>query len=1123
MHTVLSARTDFSVGESTLKVASLIEEAEKFGAKVVAITDTMSVTGMIDFSNKAKKAGIKPIIGTRLRLTENPEWRPQKGEKKKHMPRAYFLTAYVRREEGMKALFRLLTLGYSNDRFYYEPKLGFQDLYDELDRIEDKTSLVFSLGEDRSVLEFPDHADVVGEIITRGFDVFAPLIPINSPYYGRVNKLSCRLIEDASWLARYGMEIKPLLVRPSLHQEDQADARDIMGAIMNKTKISEPWFRSKFNRDLSVMSVPQMIPCIKDVAKHLSQRGIENAGAMFAQGLKNTQKFADSIEYVWEKQDVSLPKMAENEFEAVKSACVQGWAKRFTAPVFGHTPTANDLKEKYMPRLKYELSVLERLNFSGYFLLVQEIVKFSKDNDILVGPGRGSVGGSLVAYLMGITECDPIRFELLFERFINPDRIDLPDADLDFMSVRRHEVIEYLIEKFGKNRVAGVSNFGTLGAASSIRDVGRVAGIPDTEFSVSKMVPKKHGASASLSEAREEVSEIEEFATKHEVLWPIMEAVEGNIRNFSQHAAGIVVAGEDLVKRAVLESRKDNTVVCWDKRIVEDQGLVKVDILGLSTLDLIGLSLDYIKERTGAKIDLNAIPLDDLKVLKQFAEGNTTGIFQFESGGMRRLLKEIAHGGDITFDEITAATALYRPGPMESGMMDSFFKRKQGEEAIDYDHPLMEPILSETYGVIVYQEQVMKVSQVIAGYSGAEADKLRKIMGKKLPEEMAKERGKFVEGCVKTIECEEDWAGRLFDKIEGFAGYGFNKSHSVEYTLISYQSMYLKVNHPVEFYAAALTLLDEEKLPGVIRDARAAGILVDMPDINHSGKRFEIATDTRLTIPFQRIKGLSEKTADAILTARTAGPFLDKTDFLGRVAKRQCNKRHQDLLDKVGAFANIEPGQLPSNDPSRIKDQIELIPGLISAHVPIDREMHRDKDTRAAIDELVREYRDSAETDGMPVKPSFGRGAKIMIVTDAPGAEEDNTGSLGFSRSNTAVLDALDENGLQMSDVYWTSLVKRPKKGRFLTGEEIQRYKGYLDREINILKPPVIVMLGSTTTRYFLSDFKGKASDVAGKVVYNPHLDLNLVVGFSAGEIYHDPSKQTNMNAVFASVAELLS
>ena len=1120
MHSVLAARTDFSVGESILTTKVLIKNAVDAGAKAVAMTDTMAITGMIDFTNKAKAEGLKPIIGTRLRLTDDPTWRPGDGEKKKDMPRSYYLTLYALQEPGMRAIFRLLTLANSDDRFYYEAKLGFQDLFDELKALKG-TELAVVLGDAHSVLEHPNADEIVVKIADEVSLVFAPLIPIDTPYYGRLNELALHHIAVN--------KVQPIVVRPAFYGQGEADTQEIMTAISDNHKITDGWFKSRHNRDMHVMSMTELVGEMKKAVAHLEKRGVVGSGAQFKQGLINTAVLVQAVEYEWKKQDPSLPIMSANEFQTVVEECKKGWKERFDKPVFGHQPTAKELVEVYKPRLAYELETLKRLNFSGYFLLVQDTVQFAKKNEILVGPGRGSVGGSLVAYLMGITDCDPIRFGLLFERFINPERIDLPDADLDFMSERRHEVVEYLVKKYGEKRVAGVSNFGTLASASTIRDVGRVTLIPEKDYSVSKFVPKLHGQNVSLPEARKQVQEIDDFANHYPGHWPIMERLEGTIRNFGQHAAGVVVGGVDLVERAVIERRKEGNVVCWDKRIVEDQGLIKMDILGLTTLDLIKLTLDYVREGSGKRIDLNRIPLDDEKVLANFAKANTTGVFQFESGGMRRLLKELGSTGTITFDDITAATALYRPGPMESGMMDSFYLRKQGNEAIEYDHPLMEQVLEETFGVIVYQEQVMKISQVIAGYSGAAADKLRKIMGKKLPEEMKKERKKFCDGCVATIGCTEDWAGALFDKIEGFAGYGFNKSHSVEYTLISYQAMYLKTYHAVEFYAAALTLMKEEKLTGIIRDARLLGIDVSMPDINISTDRFEIATSVRLVMPLQRIKGISEKATTAILEARKSGPFADKNDFLARVEKRVCNKRVQEALDLVGAFARIEPGQAPANDPSRIKDQIELLPGLVAAHVPVEHELNKDKDTKAVLGELVDEYRlahgplAGSGVDGYPVKPFFGKSADFMIISDAPGNEEDTGGVMGFSMSNNAVIEAVEAASLDRSNIYWTALIKRPKRGKQVAPDEIATYWPYLEREIELLKPPVIVLLGSQSVRHFFPDFKGKASDAAGKVIYSKKYDANVVIGFSPGEIYHDPDKQQNMNEVFASVADCLA
>jgi len=1121
MHSILAARTDFSVGESILTTEQLVDQAAALGAKAVAITDTMSVTGMIDFTNRAKKKGIKPVIGCRLRLVDDPTWRLQKGQKKKDMPPEYFLTVYAMTEAGMQAIFRMLTLANSESHFYYTAKLGFSDLMKELKALDqDEDDLAVVLGDASSVLTHPRADDIVKEIAGCVGFIYAPLIPINTPYFGKLNELAMKHIEDGT--------VDPIVIRPALYGKDEADAHEIMSAVSANNKVSDPWHRSTFNRDFHLVGLADLVPEIKAAADHMIKRGVAGAGAMFKCGLENTDYLVNAIQYEWKKAPVSLPKMADDEFAAVVEECKKGWSERFGhGPIFGHEPSRIVLDETYMPRLKYELGVLKKLNFSGYFLLVQDVVRFAKDSGILVGPGRGSVGGSLVAYLMGITDCDPIRFGLMFERFINPDRIDLPDADLDFMSERRHEVIQYLIDKYGERRVAGVSNFGKLAAASAIRDIGRVTGIPEREYSISKMAPKLHGQPIPLPDCRAQVPEIDAFAAKHPAIWRIMERLEGTTRNFSQHAAGVVVGGCDLVERAVIERRKEGSVVCWDKRIVEDQGLVKMDILGLRTLDLIAATLDYIRERTGAAPDLMRIPLDDPKVLENFAAAKTTGVFQFESGGMRRLLKELGADGTITFADITAATALYRPGPMESGMMDSYYLRKQGNESVDYDHPLLEPILKETFGVIVYQEQVMKISQVIAGYSGAEADKLRKIMGKKLPDEMKKERDKFVQGCVKTIGCLDAWAGALFDKIEGFAGYGFNLSHSVEYTLISYQCMWLKTYHSVEFYAAALSLMDEDKLPGLIKDANKFGIEVSKPDINLSTNRFEIVTNAQLAMPFQRIKGISANTTNAILEARNGVPFASMNDFLARVNKTKCNVRMQAALDAVGAFARIEPGQPSADDPSRLRDQIELLPGLITESVPVGRDMHTDKLTKEAIAAIVDDYRathgpGSAAVDGLPVKPHFGKKAKFMIISDAPGSEEEQIGSMGFSSSGSAVVRALMDNGLDRIDCYWTALIKRPKRDKQVTPEETAIYLPYLQAEIATLKPPVIVLLGSITVRTFLPDFKGKASEAAGKVIYHKDLDANLVVGFNPGEIYHSPEKQADMNEVFAAVATLL-
>jgi DNA polymerase-3 subunit alpha len=749
MHTVLAARSTFSIGESILTVEELIDQAKLAGATAVGLTDTMSVTGLIDFTNRAKKAEIKPIVGCRLRLVDDHNWRKPKGEKSK-LPGEWFVTYYVRSEKGLVALFKLLSLANDEAHFYYTAKLGIQDFLDTLGDLTGDDVAIAS-GDTNSLVAHPQAGIVFKNIVALigKESVFMTLTPIDTPYFDRMNAEALKIAGDQG--------LPTLATRPVLYEQGGADAADIKNAVSRNIRMSDLWIQAPEMRNLHPMGQKEFLGELVASAKRLPGRYMTVSTGQWKIALENTDGFVARITWSWSKAPIALPVMAPDEYEALKIACKKGWGARMGQTTFGHKPTTDELRDVYAPRLVYELSVLKKLGFSGYFLLVKDIVDYAKTNGILVGPGRGSVGGSLVAYLTGITDCDPIRFGLLFERFINPDRIDLPDADLDFMSERRHEIIEYLIGKYGQARVAGISNFSTLAAASSIRNVGKALGLSEDDYRCSKFTPKAHGANIPLPKAADMVSEIGAFRDKWKGTpgapgpWDVMVRLEDTMTNYGRHAAGIVVGGVDLTERGVIERRKDGDTLNWDKRIVEDQGLVKVDILGLSTLDLIDLTLKYIKKRHAKHVNLLRIPLDDEKVLAQFAAGKTTGVFQFASGGMRRLLKELGKDGVITFDDITAATALYRPGPMESGMMDSFFKRKQGVEAIEYDHPLLEPILKDTYGVFVYQEEVMQASRALAGYSGPDADKLRKIMGKKLPLEMAKEKGKFISGCEAEI------------------------------------------------------------------------------------------------------------------------------------------------------------------------------------------------------------------------------------------------------------------------------------------------------------------------------------------------------------------------------------
>jgi DNA polymerase-3 subunit alpha len=776
-----------------------------------------------------------------------------------------------------------------------------------------------------------------------------------------------------------------------------------------------------------------------------------------------------------------------------------------------------------------------------------------------VGPGRGSVGGSLVAYLIGITDVDPIRFNLLFERFINPERLDLPDADLDFMSTRRHEVIDYLAGKYGADRVAGISNFGTLASASALRDTGRMFELDNSVLAPTKLVPKEHGISASLTEAADAVAELDNLRKTYPDIWNHALKLEGAVRNFSQHAAGVVVAGEPLTNRAVVETRgEDIPVTNWDKRVVEDWGLVKMDILGLSTLDTLEIARRYIKDRHGIDVRYIDLPLEEPDVMAAFARGDTTGVFQFESPGMRKLLRDLAKGGTLTFEDIAAATALYRPGPMDSGMLDEFVAIKQGRSTPYYEHPNMEAALGPTGGVIVYQEQVMQLSVDLAGFTGAQADHLRKAMGKKDADKMAEMRSKWVDGCGVTSGMDPTTAGNLFDKIEAFAGYGFNRSHSVEYAIISVWTMWARVRYPAEYFAATLSIVDnEDKIPGLVADARSCGIELLPPDINLSTDRFTIPDDKHILAPFSAIKGISETTARRIVELREANRGMvkvrdkkkrdgtlepvyeqDKTgavkgrfdsveefEMTAGLAGSKVNSAVVEKLKTVGALASLDPTALPARHPDRRRDQMELMPGLIADAVKADRVTDtKDPFLRQKIVHLVQEYRKCQDCDlAGQLHPAIRTGdtAKFMVVEDCPTWQEEKAEKFLMGDAADCIKRAINEAGLSPKDGYYTALVKAKKNDKFLSREQLNGCTGFFERELELIKPPIIVALGSATIKKLLPGTKN-VSELVGKVIYDAKLDASIVCGINPGMIHFDASKQEVLNMVFAKVAEIL-
>ncbi len=733
LSSALSVRSDHSIGESTFQVDRIVERAKELGYQAVALTDKMSVSSLASFSKACVKAGIKPIVGCTIRVYKDPTYRkPAKKSGIKAIPNPFYdLKVYVRNENGLKSLMKLLSKGNSAEYFYYHARVGIEDVL-ALEDVVITTGDLFSLFS----LNKEEYIPII-KLLSNKHWLFLEMVTSDTPLFRTLNQRAYDAFVETG--------VPMIAASPVFYDEGGADTLDVLRSISTKIELDSPILPIPFTRDWHLKSPSDVALDVELMLDRLDMRGAQTLAGMVRHVETAQSEITGYAEYEFKKLPPALPVMAADEFAALVEACKEGWNERFSKSVLGDLPTA---KAEYKARLVYELGIIKKLGFANYFLLVQDIVRWSKANDVIVGPGRGSVGGSLIAYLMGITDVDPIRFGLIFERFINPDRIDLPDADLDFMSSRRSEVIDYIIGKYGRENVAGISNYSTLGPASALRDVSRMSGLEPAVYACSKQVEKEHGVSLSLEESAASVPDIAKFKAGYPVVWKHATALEGCIRNLGQHAAGVIVSSEPIAERAVLLGRDETQlpVVNWDKNIVEEFGLIKMDILGLTTLDVLNAAKTYIKDRHGIEIDLLNMPLDDPEVLAAFGRGETVGVFQFEGGGMRKLLKDLAVMQPLTFEDLAAATALFRPGPIDAGLVDRFVAVKQGRDVAEYDHPVLEPALKETYGVLTYQEQVMQTCRDLAGFKMSDADGVRKAMGKKDHAKMTAFKEQFING-----------------------------------------------------------------------------------------------------------------------------------------------------------------------------------------------------------------------------------------------------------------------------------------------------------------------------------------------------------------------------------------
>ncbi|KAF0133837.1 MAG: DNA polymerase III subunit alpha [Candidatus Saganbacteria bacterium] len=873
----LHTHSEFSLLDGMSRVEDIIKRTKDLGMKAVALTDHGNMYAEVKFFLKAKEHGIKPILGCEVYLAHRS--RLDKETREDRSP--YHLTLLAKNNEGYRNLLKLVSLA-SIEGFYQKPRID-KEILEKYSSglvvlsgcLAGEIPKILLSGEIKKAEEIAKwHKNIFGddfylEIMDNGLE--------------EQKKINPQLID----LSRK-FEIKLAATNDAhyIHKED-AYGQDVLLCIGTGN------FLEKENR-LKFSGNEFYLKSAHEMQKIFS--GLEEA-------VTNTLEIAEKC-----NAELEIGKLILPDFNVPKGETPDTFLEKKVWDGIGQKyGTEIDNKVKIPPeindRVKYELYTIEKMGYAPYFLIVEDFINYAKSNNIPVGPGRGSAAGSIVSYSLNITNVDPLKYGLIFERFLNLERISMPDIDIDFCFERRQEVIDYVTRKYGKDHVAQIVTFGTMAARGSIRDVGRVMQIPLAEVDrIAKMIP--FGPDMTIDKGLETNKEFKAAYEKDPKVKNLLETakkIEGLSRHASVHAAGIVISKLPLVEYVPLQKLDENAIVTqFEMSDLEKIGLLKMDFLGLRTLTMLLGAVNIIKHTRGIDIDLNKIPLDDQKTFSLFRSAETAGIFQLESRGMRGLIKDLQPD---SFEEIVALLALYRPGPLESGMVEDYVKRKHKKVEVRYELAELKPILHETYGVILYQEQVMEIASKIAGFTMGQADVLRSAMGKKKVKEMAEQKERFIEGAVKRGVSKHK-AAELFNLCAKFAGYGFNKSHSTSYAFISYQTAYLKANYPKEFMAALLTSVmgNTDKITMYIADSQRMGHKVLPPDVNQSYKNFTVVEDG-VRFGLTAVKNVGVGAIDSIIEARRKdGAFKSLMDFCLRIDTRACNKKVIESLIKSGAL-----------------------------------------------------------------------------------------------------------------------------------------------------------------------------------------------------------------------------
>ena len=889
----LHVHTQYSLLEATSRVSKLVKKAVEFGQPAVAITDNGNMFGAAEFYFTCKDAGLKPIIGMDVYIA--PKGRTVKGEDREaaQMPNRR-LVLLAMGAQGYKNLCKLSSIGYQ-EGFYYKPRIDLEILREYSDDLicltgnsrGEVAQALERFGKDAAIEKIRELQAIFGDRL------YLEINRTGTPEWESINAF---MIEASKTMG------VPLVATNNVHyipQEDQLAQEVLICIGSNKTLQDESRFKLGSDQ-FYFKSSEQMRALFKDVPE----------------ACDNTLVIADRCDVKFKTKDENgkaiyhLPTYATpsgiTPKEHILDRAFTGLEERYKEAAARGEAVPEEKKPEYVTRLNYELGVIEKMGFTSYFLIVQDFINWAKTNNIPVGPGRGSGAGSLVAYSLRITDLDPVPYNLLFERFLNPERISMPDFDIDFCQDRRQEVIQYVTQKYGQANVSQIITYGKLQARAAIKDVGRVLGMVYAEVDViSKLMPEKLGI--TLDEAIEMEPRIKEqmdLNPQINTLMDLARKVEGLARNAGIHAAGVVIASQPLVQLAPLyRGSEGEQVVQYDMKWAEKIGLIKFDFLGLKTLTHIQNALDLIEQNRGKKIVPSDIPISDPEIYNLMSRGDTAGVFQFEGDGITDAVKKIR---PKTFEDITAINALYRPGPMD--MIPEYTSRMHGEKKVEYLFPELEPILSETYGIIVYQEQVMAISSRIGNYSLGEADLLRRAMGKKIASEMEQQKARFLKGANES-GFNPTKAGELFDLMKEFANYGFNKSHAAAYCVVSAQTAWIKNYYPIEFFAALLSteISNTDNVVMYIKDAQGRGIKIEPPHVNHSEWKFTVKGDT-MFFALGAIKGVGEGAVDAIVEARNSLPnkqFETLDQFFDTVDFKRVNKKVIECLIKASAFEGM--------------------------------------------------------------------------------------------------------------------------------------------------------------------------------------------------------------------------